>query len=111
MSDVHITVTLDDNNVVHCKPDPATAQGLGTHTIIWTSGTPHVALESAEFVQRPGKPNWPGSKPAKQPKGELQSIDPVSGSDVLTFKYTITVSRNGQPFSVDPEVQNDPGHL
>lgn len=108
MANVPITVTLDPNNNVRCNPDRAKAR-LGNNTIVWQCPTPGVTLESVTIEPSPGQPAWPGSSPAKQPDGSVCADDPVaSAPGRQIYKYSVTVSKGGQEYSVDPEVDNDP---
>lgn len=108
MANVPITVTLDANDKVRCNPDRARA-GLGDNTIVWQCPTPGVTLESITIEPSAGQPAWPGSAPSKQSDGTITASDPVASSPGRQiYKYSVSVSRNGQTFSVDPEVDNDP---
>jgi len=108
MANVPVTVTLDPNNNVRCNPDRATAR-LGNNTIVWQCPTAGVTLESITIEPATGQPAWPGSSPTKQPDGTIRADDPVaSAPGRQVYKYSVTVSKNGQEYSVDPEVENDP---
>lgn len=107
MANIPVTVTLDGKNNVRCNPDVAVAR-RGDNTIIWQTPTPGVSLESIVIDQSPGQPVWPGSTPAKQPDGTITASDPVQGTRIERFKYSVTVTKGGQTYSVDPGVENDP---
>ena len=108
MANIPVTVTLDPNNNVRCNPDSARA-GRGNNTIVWQCPTPGVSLVSITIEPVTGQPAWPGSTPAKQPNGTICADDPVEDAPGRqAYKYSVTVSKNGQQYSVDPEVVNDP---
>lgn len=109
MAQIPITVTIDPNNQIRCSPDPAVAP-RGNNTLVWRAATPGVELEAIDIEQGSGQPPWPGSRPAKQQDGTITATDPVEeAAGLQVYKYSVTVSKNGQQFSVDPEVHNDPG--
>lgn len=108
MPNIPITVTIDPNNNVRCNPDSAKAR-LGNNTIIWQSGTPGMTIDAVTIEPAAGQPAWPGSAPAKQPDGTLTASDPVEAAPGRQcYKYSVSVTKNGQSFMVDPEVDNDP---
>jgi len=107
MANIPVTVTLDGQGTIRCSPDPARVP-RGNHTIVWQTPTPGTSLESIVIDQGPGQPVWPGGTPAKQPDGTITVDDPVEGSDVVTFKYSVTVRKSGETWSVDPEIKNEP---
>jgi hypothetical protein len=108
MGNIPITVTLDPNNNVKCHPDSAKA-GLGKHTIVWNSGTPGMTIDSVTIEPAQGQPAWPGSNPAKQPDDSICADDDVqSAAGRQRYKYSVTVTKGGQSYSVDPEIDNDP---
>ncbi|MBI2213129.1 MAG: hypothetical protein HYU52_05730 [Acidobacteria bacterium] len=108
MANIPITVTIDPNNNVRCNPDSAKAH-LGDNTIVWRAGTPGMSIDSVTIEPSSGQPAWPGSSPAKQPDGTVSATDPVaSAPGRQRYKYSVSVTKNGQSFSVDPEVDNDP---
>lgn len=107
MAQIPVNVTMDGNDNIRCNPDPIRAR-RGDNTIVWRASSPGVTLEAIDIDQGPGKPVWPGSRPQKQTDGSICADDPVTGSQVQTFKYSVTVSKGGQTYSVDPEIKNDP---
>lgn len=108
MANIPITVTLDSNNNVHCNPDSAKAR-LGNNSIVWQCPTPGVSLVSVTIEPGHGQPAWPGSNPAKQNDGTITASDPVAATPGRQcYKYSVTVSKGGQTYDVDPEIDNDP---
>ena len=102
-------MTLDKDDQIRCSPDPARI-GAGNHTLVWTCRTPGVDLVSIEIDQGPGKPVWPGSRPAKKPDGSISADDSVEpGSGKVTFKYSVSVTRGEETFDLDPVLENDGG--
>jgi hypothetical protein len=83
--------------------------------IIWTiasASTPGTVFpDSLGVVFLPSAnalAEWPFSQPSHD-QGQYRVLDPVpSTGPTITYSYRVTVLHDGEPFSHDPDVTNEP---
>ena len=122
-----INVTFNPNAVAPAKqftfsPDPCHVPFGSNNTVTWTLAAP--GFQGAQFAPQnttdPTKQGvyfntdsgWTGSQPAPSgSSGTVYSVNDNNNNPTLKgikFKYGVNVTYNGQTYSHDPEVENDP---
>lgn len=122
-----INVNFDPNAVAPVKkfvfsPDPCHVPNGNTAPVIWTLLSP--GFQGAQFAPENTSDRtkqgvyfttgsgWTGSQPA--PTGSSGTVYSVNdnntnaGPTSVKYKYGVNVTYNGQTYSHDPEVENDP---
>ncbi|MBI2215496.1 MAG: hypothetical protein HYU52_17745 [Acidobacteria bacterium] len=108
MSIVTITFNSSSTPQIQCNPDPVHVPYGNSQSVTWNLQTPGATF-AANGIYFKGTSPGTLTRVTDTQYSLADDNTNTSGQDV-GYSYGINITYNGQPYNLDPEVDNDPEH-